>query len=267
MRRRIVSSLFLLAFCPLSSARAEPEPSPFVVEPFTDGAIAGFGFVAWVVPFLVEQDMPGPRCDPCDPRELNALDRPVPHFDSHAADVGSDVMVAVVPALAVAGTFLSQPRWGWRGVAEDMTLIAESVFLTGVLQQIVRHAVRRPRPYMYEPGARPEQREEPTSGLSFYSGHTAAAFAAATSFAYTFTARRPGSGLNALVWIGAFLCASSVGVLRVAAGEHFWTDALVGAALGGGMGVLIPALHKRRGRPHAPRVVLSPSWVGVDGRF
>jgi hypothetical protein len=63
----------------------------------------------------------------------------------------------------------------------------------GAVQDIVRRAVRRPRPYMYTPGLNPTQREGPEASLSFFSGHTSGTFAMATATAMTYSLRHPGS--------------------------------------------------------------------------
>jgi membrane-associated phospholipid phosphatase len=256
-----------LALAP--AALADPgRRSPFEVDARVDAPVLALGLTLWVTPFFVEGSLPGPACDPCDPAELNRLDRPVVHFGSPAADRAGDVMVAVVPALAAAGALLDLRDWGWAEVAEDVVLIAEAMVLSGVMQRLVSFAVRRPRPFMYREDARPELRDDATAGLSFYSGHTAAAFAAATAFAYTYTVRNPRSRAVPLVWIASLLAASSVPLLRVGAGEHFWTDVLVGAAAGSGFGVLVPALHLRGERTKGIEGVrITPGWVGVEGRF
>jgi membrane-associated phospholipid phosphatase len=80
--------------------------------------------------------------------------------------------------------------------------------------------------------------------LSFYSGHTSTAFAMATAYGYLFTARHPRSKWIAPVWILGYAYASTTGVLRVAAGKHFWSDVIVGAIAGTAVGLAIPAAHR-----------------------
>jgi membrane-associated phospholipid phosphatase len=249
-----------------------PYQSPFSLNPVVDGALLATGAAVWTTLSIVTKVTPGPSCDPCAPGDLNGLDRPVVHFSSESADIGSDVMLFAVPALALGGALLNlEGRWGWTGVLEDAVLIAEAVALSAAVQQIVRHAVRRPRPFMYRAGARPEDRADADSTLSFFSGHTAAAFAAATAFAYTYTVRRPRNRWRLLVWIGALLAATSVPLLRVASGEHFWSDVIVGATVGSGFGVLVPMLHRGRDggkeRTTVTSLQITPTWLGASGRF
>jgi len=76
----------------------------------------------------------------------------------------------------------------------------------------------------------PEQRPDGSGNDSFPSGHTATAFAAATSI---LERRGPEEGIPALA------LASFVGLARVEADKHYWYDAVAGAALGAGAGLLI----------------------------
>jgi len=76
----------------------------------------------------------------------------------------------------------------------------------------------------------PEQRPDGSGNDSFPSGHTATAFAAATSI---LERRGPGEGVPALALAGV------VGLARVEAEKHHWYDVVAGAAIGAGAGLLI----------------------------
>jgi len=87
----------------------------------------------------------------------------------------------------------------------------------------------------------PETRPDGSGNDSFPSGHTATAFAAATSI---LDRRGAGEGIPALA------LASFVGVARIKADKHHWYDVLAGAAIGSASGLLIT----RHQRPDAPKV-------------
>ncbi len=87
----------------------------------------------------------------------------------------------------------------------------------------------------------PEQRPDGSGNDSFPSGHTATAFAAATSI---LDRRGLAEGIPALA------LASFVGVARVKADKHHWYDVVAGAAIGSASGLLIT----RHQRPDAPKV-------------
>ncbi len=76
----------------------------------------------------------------------------------------------------------------------------------------------------------PETRPDGSDRQSFPSGHTAQAFAAATTIY-----RRQGKEAG----IPAFALAGLVGVARIKAKKHYWYDVVVGAAIGTGTGILI----------------------------
>ena len=223
---------------------AEPA-DPFEVAPVGDGLLLGAGALLWLTPEYVARGHVRPVCDPCDPAPLSGLDRYAVGRYSAFWDTWGDWTVALLPVASVAGAFLSRTSGhDVSGLLTDAALVGEALVLTGVLHQLVRFAVRRPRPFMYAAAARPELREEPTATLSFFSGHTAAAFAAAGSLAYLATERRP-EWPAWVLWSVPMALAASVGLARVQAGEHFPTDVLVGAVVGAAIGVLVPWMHRR----------------------
>ena len=67
---------------------------------------------------------------------------------------------------------------------------------------------------------------------SFYSGHASTAFATAVFTGIWFSETYPGSQWIPWVWAGSLSAATAVAVLRVAAGKHFPTDVIAGAAAG-----------------------------------
>jgi membrane-associated phospholipid phosphatase len=97
----------------------------------------------------------------------------------------------------------------------------------------------------------PRTRPDGSDRKSFPSGHTARSFnAAATLY------NRQGAAIG----IPAFAVASLVGVARVKADKHFWTDVLAGAAIGTASGLLIT-----HNRPDGePKSALMP-WVDSHG--
>src|SRR4051794_11048583 len=62
-----------------AEATAEAAPSlnsVYQVSPVTDGAIIGVTALGSLLPYLNASNLIHPRC-PCDPQEINAVDRPV----------------------------------------------------------------------------------------------------------------------------------------------------------------------------------------------
>lgn len=137
-----------------------------------------------------------------------------------------------------------------------------------LVNDMVKLAVRRPRPYVYDDTVDAGTRSSADAGLSFYSMHTSTAISMATATSYLFTARHPESPWVAPLCVGTYAVAATVGTLRVQAGAHFWTDVVVGAAAGSAVGLLVPLLHRvatgAGGEEEGGGVRITP-YVGGDG--
>ncbi len=175
---------------------------------------------------------PAPRVD--DPEALrHALDR------RRLWDNLSDVTLGATLGLGL-GTSHSR-------IERDMLTLAETVGATMVVTDRIKHLLHRPRPFLQHcQAASPEEFCEPDAQLSFFSGHSATAFAAAVAVGRIAGFR--GSRDEARIWATGLTLATATGVLRVAADKHHATDVLVGAAVGSLAGWYIPKLHKPKTR-------------------
>ena len=195
--------------------------------------------------WMLSSLMPPAHCAPlCDDSGLNALDRPFagtwePSW-ARASDAGlGALLVGAYATLALAE--------GPGNALNDTVVVAESWMVATALSVLTTAATRRPRPYVYGDAAPLEDRQLGDGALSFFSGHTASAFALAVSFAETVRRIDPDSGLY-WVALGVGLAgAAFVGTARIAAGKHFPSDVLVGALVGSSVGVAVPYLHEAAG--------------------
>ena len=88
----------------------------------------------------------------------------------------------------------------------------------------------------------------PGANYSFFSGHTGSAFALATSTGAVASIR--GYRGAPWVWGVGLSLAAATGYLRIASDSHYFSDVLVGAAVGTAVGWLVPhLLHKERTPP------------------
>ena len=250
-----------------------PPESPYTLRLDVDLALLLGGIVLWGGSSVIGASAPPPWCGtlstaPCDPAGLNALDRAAVGVFDPRAGTAANVLVGVVPAAFTVLDIVDNGITHWRGWLTDAVVITEAVVWSGAVQDVVRRAVRRPRPYMYTPGLNPGEREGAEASFSFFSGHTSNTFAMVIAAAYTYSLRHPGSRWQYLVWTLALAGASTEPVLRVLAGGHFPTDVIVGALVGSSAGILVPALHRRR---TSLRLTASVSGeqalVGLGGRF
>lgn len=83
---------------------------------------------------------------------------------------------------------------------------------------------------------------DPENQQSLPSADASVAFAAAT--AYLVLARREHLHHRTRNALLLYAGAAAVSTLRVVAGKHFPTDVVAGAALGSGIGWLVPTVHR-----------------------
>ena len=228
----------LLLAVAATAAAVQPAPaSIYRVNAAVDAPIIVASVLAVVLPALFASDLVHPRC-PCDPGEVNALDRHVIGNRSPFMATASDV----AEALAVAAPLLLDAAdLGFTPVLlEDATVYAEALAVDEALTTLTKYAVRRPRPSAY--AGDPEALRSTDGYLSFYSGHTSLVTAAMTVTAVTLQKRQ---GQRVWPWILAAAVGAMVAVQRVAAGEHFYTDVAVAFAAGAATGAAVPLLHAR----------------------
>jgi membrane-associated phospholipid phosphatase len=79
--------------------------------------------------------------------------------------------------------------------------------------------------------------------MSFYSGHAAISFAAATTGAYLLNTSDASPVAKNIAWGAGFGVAAMTAAMRVRAGKHFYSDVLVGSIVGVSVGFIVPALH------------------------
>jgi len=275
---RGITSTLVVVLALAAAARADPAPppdphetSPYHVEPVATGAVlAGVGAL-WTLPyFIASPTAPPPACDPCDANLLNAFDRSALGLHDARWRWAGNLLLVTPAASFLLLDVLDVGARRWRAWLTDFVVIVEAMVIDGAIEELFRRAVRRPRPYLYEPGVYPEDRRSAEASFSFYSGHTSAMFVMSVGLAYTWTLRHPGSRWRWLVWSGLLAVASVLPVARVLSGDHFPTDVIVGAVVGSSMGLFIPTLHRRR----APLpVALAPMYEGgavglsLTGRF
>jgi membrane-associated phospholipid phosphatase len=139
----------------------------------------------------------------------------------------------------------------------------ETIAVSLALNAATKVLVARPRPYLYNPDPRVQayaRRQGRDAHLSFYSGHAATAFAAAVGGGYLFAQSTTDTRARTAAWAAGLMLAGATSNLRVRAGKHFYSDVLVGAALGAGAGLAVPLLHYRG---HETNALTSPEWLAI----
>ena len=164
----------------------------------------------------------------------------------------------MAPASVLLGVGYLVGRWGHRDrIAEASSLSAEALLTTGLYVTFLKHVTARTRPETGDGGFFSYHAQPGQSTDSFPSGHTASAFTVATVFAETYKDHP---------WVGwvSYGAAGMVGWARVAQGQHFVGDVIVGGLLGHSIGRMVST----RNRDELPRrfevqPIIDPAGDGV----
>lgn len=241
-------------------APARPAPAELQVNLAADGAVTAGALAAALGIRLLERDLLPASCRWCGPGRFDAwAHETLAWHDPSRAATASDLLGVGVPLGAAAALAVPDLAAGAPGRAvEDALLVAEAVSIATLGTEMVKVGTDRIRPDAWD-GSGPAHALD--SRVSFWSGHTATAFAAAAAAGTVATLRdAPGAP-----WIigGGAAAASAVGYLRLAADRHWATDVLAGAGWGTAVGILVPLLHWH---PIA-HVRLTPAPGGIAGVF
>lgn|GEM_PF-427581 len=259
------SWLIALSLTLFASASARASDTPYRLYPALDATTMGVSAAVWWVPSLFPGSFAAADGCVCKASSLNPLDRPVAGIWDAGYSITGELLIASVYTLTVLFDLLDVVKADepFASFLVDMVVMAEAVLLNGALNQIAKLAIARPRPLLYERELDHPRQSDPDSYLSFYSAHTSSAFALTLAYAQTFAYRHPDSPYRFLVYAGAVLVSGAIGVSRIAAGKHFPSDVLVGAAAGAAVGLAIPWLH-RNDQSVQLSVSAMPGGVGVS---
>lgn len=237
---RSPAALLAVAACAVfapSAARAADKDSIYQIHPIIDGAAIGTSLALTIGIYVFAAGSIETRC-PCDPAEINVLDRWAVNFDSGAAGLASDLTVGAILIAPAVADVMALRRW--RPILEDFVVYAEAIAISGAMVTAAKQS-GRPFPLTYQ--GDPSLIGTPDGYRSFYSGHTTLAFTALATMSMTIGERY---GHYLVPWLLTLGLGAAIGIERVAAGAHFPTDVVVGALYGTAVGVLVPAVHYRR---------------------
>jgi membrane-associated phospholipid phosphatase len=265
-RGRAARSLtLLLAALPLAAAGEGPRPIRHDLR--VDGAVTAAAFALWIGAAAARPYLAPTRCRICGAGRLDVAARDALRWDDVglARDASDVLAVGLVPAGVALHQLLAARAAGDAGEGlVDLLVVAQAVAIAGDLNQAVKYATARARPYVRDAAGR---RGDPDDHLSFYSSHTSVAFSLAAS-AGTVSSLR-GYRSAPWVWAAGLGLAATTGYLRIAGDQHHLTDVLAGAAAGTAIGVALPRLLHGRERPAgvAAGPVAGPLSLGITLAF
>ena len=206
-------------------AQAPAEPTFTISDAAVFGTAAGF----FLAPELFGIDNRSVDCLPCDPADLPPFDRWAVAEGSEGLSLLSDGLVIGLGLASWYDLARSEPGGGAQAVAS-----AESMALAVGTTRLLKEIIGRPRPVFYTDEALDKNPADVSP--SFPSGHTAMAFALATSYALSESSR------STAARVAVFAAAAAVGALRVASASHFPSDVVAGAAVGVGSAFLVHSI-------------------------
>lgn len=253
-RAWILGAASLLLLPTVASADAtRDEGQQFTIQPVADGVViaAGAGF-STLLGLVLSTGEITPQV-PGSPSLLLGLDRiAVTQTIDPKAGTISDLGLYGGIGLAVVDSLSTGFRDRWQAAAVDAVMYSESISVTLAFDDLVKIAVRRPRPIDYIKCAGSPKGTASTSagcnstdlGLSFFSGHESVLAAISGTATYLAFIHSPDSPRPWLTLTAGTLLTAFVGYERVRAGAHFPTDVMMGALAGASVGVLVPQLHR-----------------------
>jgi len=224
----------------------------------TDGAVTAVAAGATLTLMALKPELAPLECRWCDPGRIDAkVEEALRWQDPQAAAHLSDGLAVALAGGALGysvfqGYRRNDPESGWA----NALLITEATSVAMLLDTGVKYAVGRQRPYAWR--GETGMGDPSDRNLSFFSAHATFAFAVAASSSTLLVSQKvPGAGAYSVV---AFSVASAVAYFRVAADQHYLSDALVGAAVGTAIGWAIPHFFHPP-VPGGPGLAMTPRGI------
>ena len=262
LRAAVTATLLVLGTAAPAHAQ---RPFPYRLDPAREPVLFAGGAALLGASVAMDADLEALTVEEIaalDPADVNAFDRGATSRWSPTTAQVSDV--ALLATVGAPLALLASPV-----PATIALMYGETILLANGIGQFLKAATHRTRPFVYndDPAVTLDEKQSFNARRSFPSGHAQNAFAAAVFLSTVYGTTHPTSSARPWIWAGSLTAAGTVSYLRYAAGKHFPTDILTGAALGGAIGWIVPELH----RSETVRLSLVPArdetFVGLSLRF
>ncbi|MBC5992857.1 phosphatase PAP2 family protein [Pontibacter cellulosilyticus] len=259
-----LSLVFFLICLSINCSFAQVATSPYKTSWLKDGALTAAGIGASVVggslinnkDRLTQQNLLN-----LTKADVNGFDRFAAGNYSTSAETVSDFPFYgsfLTPFLLLLDEDIKQ------NAPQVFLLYGQTMSLAGGLYSLTAGLSRRKRPYIYADDAPLSIKTDKQATNSFYAGHTAATAAATFFVAKVYHDFNPDSPARPYIWATAAVVPVAVGYLRIRAGKHFLSDNIVGYAVGAGLGILVPELHRRSKKANYSLLpVAAPEYNGA----
>ena len=241
---KFLLALFFILFCrPVFSLSVSYEKA-FALTPLNEGIELGLGTLLSGSALVCDKFVHLKK------NNYNAADwnfNEVPDLDAlfarpyskplHIVGTGTAALALMTPLM-----FAALPQDEWLTVG---TMYMETLLFANGIKEWIKLLVYRARPYMYYDGYPADKLAEGDWNCSFPSGHSTLAFAGAAFTSMLFCQYFPDSKWKYAVTGASFGIAALTGALRMASGNHFFTDVLAGAFIGTVCGIAVPYMHTK----------------------
>lgn len=239
--------LLLLLFLSVSGLLPAQGLQPYDPSSGTNAALLGFGGTLTTTSVLLDK-----RVSPLTEADIAVLSidkiPPIDRYSARTFSLGADEFTDKLLLASFASPFFLLLDKPGRDNFDDMALIVfQGAVINSGLINLSKVLVRRSRPYTYNPDAPLDTKLRKSSRYSFFSGHSATAAYFSITTAQLYSDLHPESSARPYVWVAAALVPAAVSYGRMKAGKHFFTDVLVGTAVGTAIALLVPALHRNGG--------------------
>ena len=237
--------------------------SPYHINWTNDGVILGTNVVVAFTASAIDDKLPIltiAEINSLSKNDINPLDRLTVGFYSKEQSTASDILVGTAIVSPLLLLFDNNIR---KDAITIGTMYLEIALFSTFIPSYGKGGVRRIRPYVYGATAPLSEKLNIDARRSFFSGHATWAFAASTFIANVYSDYYPNSKYKDYVWYGTIGIASTVSILRVSSGAHFFSDIIVGAAVGSTIGYIIPYLHRNHSEDFSLSPQISPQYRGL----
>lgn len=268
-----INSLVMLLFIcaailPIDLSAQEENEKVYKLDPWIDGGIIAGTLVLSKLAIDAQNEQPllsEEEVFALDPMDVNAFDRGVIFQNPDQLAQGrtnSDRALNATTALIFLLALDKKARHHW---LEGLVMYVEAMTVNASVQGWVAYGTNRYRPIAYMEDANVGQRTDSRNKNSFYSGHTSSAATSSFFVAKMFSDLHPELG-NKKYWLfaAALIPPAVVGGFRIAGAKHFYTDVMIGMAMGAATGILIPHFHKLTGNNNMTLVpIVQPDVLGM----
>lgn len=276
MKKSLILFVFTLAFLPVAfsqytdttagPAKTKNTSSVYNIKPWIDipATLVLDGLSLNGMRIIYGRDtIPQAELLALDVNNINSFDRPIANNYSNKAKSASDIFFYGSMPLPL--FLLIDPAIRKDGLKVGL-LYLQAMGATGTIYTTAAMAANRYRPYAYNPNVPMINRQRGGARNSFYAGHPSVVATSMFFMAKVYSDYHPNMKnkwiLYTIAGSGAVACA----YLRVKAGQHFTTDAIVGVLMGTASGILVPHFHKNKDG-NSRRLTLLPRYQQNQGGF